>query len=320
MGVQECTHNGLVSFQSNRRLKRMPKVCLSFIFNHQYEKNIPKLREIYRDRFSTIRYLSPFSTYNEDQEVLPIYETSINFQGYIAQSFKYLPNDCDYYIFCADDLLLNPKFNENNVIDSLNCNNSSYIKYLNPIWEHSFAWHKFKECNNYPNEGCNIDHHSLLPLRNELLGKYNEFGIEYRNINLRNFRGLYDKTITWERLWNGLIYLLKKKYKRYVHLPLIEGYSDFIIIPSQSLKIFCHYCGIFSAMNIWVDAAIATALVLSSDKISTEKDHPFKGIEIWNEDELALKEAISKNKLDQITKLFDKDDFYIHPIKLSKYT
>ena len=99
----------------------MSKICLSFIFNHQYEKNIPKLREIYGDRFSTIRYLSPFSTYNDDQDVIPIYETSINFQGYIAQSFKYLPNDCDYYIFCADDLLLNPDFNENNILDRLDC-------------------------------------------------------------------------------------------------------------------------------------------------------------------------------------------------------
>ena len=298
----------------------MSKICLSFIFNHQYEKNIPKLREIYGDRFSTIRYLSPFSTYNDDQEVIPVYETSINFQGYIAQSFKFLPNDCDYYIFCADDLLLNPDFNEKNIIDRLDCKKTSYIKYLNPIWEHSYAWHKFEECNNYPNIGCNIDYQSLIPSRGELLDKYKKFGIEYRNINLRNLWGIYDKTITWERIWCGLKYLIKTKFKRYVHLPLIEGYSDFIIVPSHTLKRFCHFCGIFSAMNIWVDAAIATSLVLSSDKIRTEKDHSYKGTEIWNENELTLKTANSKNKLNQISKLFDKDEFYIHPIKLSKFT
>jgi hypothetical protein len=255
----------------------------------------------------------------DDDEIIPIYEKSINFQGYIAQSFKYLPDNCDYYIFCADDLLLNPDFTENNIIDRLACEKTSYIKYLNPIWEHSFAWHKFEECNNYPNEGCNIDYQSLLPSRIKLLKKYKEFGLGYKNINLKNFRGIHDKTITWERIWSGLKYLIKTKYKRYVHLPLIEGYSDFIIVPSQSLKKFCHYCGVFSAMNIWVDAAIATALVLSSDKIRTEKDHSYKGTEIWNEDELSLKTASSKNKLDQITKLFDNDEFYIHPIKLSKF-
>ena len=298
----------------------MPKICLSLIFNHQYEKNIHKLRKIYEDRFSTIRYLSPFSTYNDDQEVIPVYETSINFQGYIAQSFKFLPNDCDYYIFCADDLLLNPEFTENNIIERLDCEKTSYIKYLNPIWEHSYAWHKFEECNNYPNQGCNIDYQGLLPSRIQLLEKYKHFGIEYRNINLRNLWGICDKTITWERIWCGLKYLIKTKYKRYVHLPLIEGYSDFIIVPSHTLKRFCHFCGIFSAMNIWVDTAIATSLVLSSDKIRTEKDHSYKGTEIWNENELTIKTANSKNKLNQISKLFDKDEFYIHPIKLSKFT
>ena len=178
----------------------MSKICLSFIFNHQYENNIPKLRKIYGDRFSTIQYLSPFSTFSEDDEVIPIYETSIHFQGFIAQAYSHLPKDLDYYIFCADDLLLNPDFSENNIIDKLNCEKTSYIKYLNPIWEHSFAWHKFLECNNYPNEECNIDYQKLLPSRIDLLDKYKEFGFKYKNINLKNFRGIYDKTITWERM------------------------------------------------------------------------------------------------------------------------
>ena len=73
-------------------------------------------------------------------------------------------------------------------------------------------------------------------------------------------------------------------------------------------------------MNIWVDAAIATAMVLSSDQIRTEQDHSYKGTEIWSEEELTVKTASSKNKLDQITQLFDNDEFYVHPIKLSKFT
>jgi len=120
----------------------MANICLSFVFNNQFEKNIPKLRTLYGNRFSTIRYLSPFSR-NQDPEIIQICETSIHFQGYFAQSFRHLPKNCDYYVFCGDDLILNPCLNESNLIDCLNCNESSYIKYLNPIWEHSFAWHKF---------------------------------------------------------------------------------------------------------------------------------------------------------------------------------
>jgi hypothetical protein len=298
----------------------MAKFCLSFIFNHQYEKNIPKLKEIYKDRFSEIRYLSPFSTYNDDQEVIPIYEASINFQGYIAQAYTHLPKDCEYYIFCADDLLLNPQFNENNILNNLKCHNKSYIKYLNPVWEHSYAWHKFNECNNYPNDDCIIDYSKLLPSRDELLSRYEKFGFKYRNLGLRNFLGVHNKGITYERIWNGLNYILKTRFKRYIHLPLIEGYSDFIIIPSQSLKSFCHYCGIFAAMNIWVDSAIATSLVLSSENIQTEKGHSYKGTEIWNDHELTEKTANSKNSLAQITKIFEENELYIHPIKLSKFS
>ena len=63
----------------------------------------------------------PLAHISEDDEVIPIYETSINFQGYIAQSYSHFTKNCDYYIFCADDLLLNPDFNENNIIERLNC-------------------------------------------------------------------------------------------------------------------------------------------------------------------------------------------------------
>ena len=297
----------------------MSQICLSFIFNHQYEKNIPKLREIYGNRFSEIRYLSPFSTYNNDQDIIPIYETSINFQGYIAQAYQYLPKNCEYYIFCADDLLLNPLFGEKNILDYLNCYNHSYIKYLNPVWEHSFAWHKFNECNDYPNDNCIIDTSNLLPSRKDLLCKYKNFGFNYKNIGFKNFLGIYEKGITYERIWSGLIYMLKTRFKRYVHLPLIEGYSDFIIIPSKSLKLFCHYCGIFAAMNMWVDAAIATSMILSSDQIRTEKDHSYKGTEIWDSKKLVKKIAKSENKLNQLKELFENDEFYIHPIKLSKF-
>ena len=44
-------------------------------------------------------------------------------------------------------------------------------------------------------------------------------------------------------------------------------------------------------MNIWVDAAVATAMILSSDQIRTEKDHSYKGTEIWNENELNIKNS-----------------------------
>ena len=296
----------------------MVNICLSFVFNHQFENNIPKLRSLYEDRFSSIRYLSPFSR-NKDPDVIPIFETSVHFQGYFAQAFRHLPRNCDYYIFCGDDLILNPSLNEHNIIDNLNCNESSYIKYLNPIWEHSFAWHKFEECNRFTENEYTIPYQNLLPSRNELLQKYENHGLYYRNLGFHNFKGVKEKIITINRIKSGISYFLKNGNKRFVNYPVVEGYSDLIVIPHDHLELFCHYCGIFAAMNLWVDAAVATALILSGSEIKTEKDCNYSGTEYWSGDEIINRLKTINYKLDKIGEIFDKEELYIHPIKLSAY-
>ena len=296
----------------------MPKICLSVVFNHQFEKNIPKLRNIYKDRFSTIRYLSPFSKC-KDPEVIPVCETSVHFQGYFAQGFKNLPKDCEYYVFCGDDLVLNPSLNESNLIEALNCKHSSYIKYLNPIWEHSFAWHKFDECNQFTEKEYTVPYQNLLPSRKELLIIYENHGLKYRNLGFHNFQGIKEKEITINRIKSGVSYFFRNGNKRFINYPLVEGYSDFIIVPRSHIELFCHYCGIFAAMNLWVDAAVATALVLSESEIKTEKDSKYSGKEYWNDDELIKRLSPANKKLNKIDELFKENELYIHPIKLSSY-
>ena len=67
-----------------------------------------------------IRFLSPFSNWDKDESIIPIFESSVCFQGYFAQAFPHLPKNYDYYVFCADDLLLNPNWDENNLIENEN--------------------------------------------------------------------------------------------------------------------------------------------------------------------------------------------------------
>ena len=296
----------------------MSNICLSFVFNNQFDSNIVKLNKIYNNRFSTIRYLSPFSMLNDNQ-VIPIYETSLHFQGYFAQAYSKLPKNCEYYVFCGDDLVLNPKLNENNLIDEFKCHEAAYIKYLNPVWEHSFAWHKLEDCLHFPCQDNQIPTYDYLPKREELLEIYKRHGFEYRNIGFQNLSGVYDKTITLERIMACIHYLLKNGIKRYIHFPLIEGYSDLIIIPQKNLKLFCHLCGIFAAMNLWVDAAVATAMVLSCDDIILEKDLDLHGKEYWNPDEVEKVISKAEKKIDQLNLLFSNDMSYIHPIKLSRF-
>lgn len=61
------------------------KICLTIIFNHRYDDNIKKLKRIYRGRFSEIRFIVPFYDLS-DEDVIPVFESSYNFQGYLAQA------------------------------------------------------------------------------------------------------------------------------------------------------------------------------------------------------------------------------------------
>jgi hypothetical protein len=230
-----------------------------------------------------------------------------------------LPKDFDYYVFCGDDLIINTSLNENNLIGALNCNDSSYIKYLNPIWEHSFAWHKFEECNRFTENEYTIPYQNFLPSRNSLLQIYKNHGLTYRNLGFHNFKGVKEKRITINRIKSGFSFFLRNGSKRFVNYPLVEGYSDLIVVPQKHLELFCHYCGIFAAMNLWVDAAVATALILSGSKITTEKNSNYSGTEYWNGEEIIDRLKPINNKLDKISEIFREEELYIHPIKLSSY-
>lgn len=95
------------------------KTCLVIIFNHRYDKNISKLRRIYGERFSDIKFLMPFYD-GDDADVIPVYESSYQFQGFLVQAYEKLKNiSCTHYLFIADDLIINPKFTENNFADSI---------------------------------------------------------------------------------------------------------------------------------------------------------------------------------------------------------
>ena len=294
------------------------KICFSVLFNHRYDQNIPILKKLYSNRFTTLRFLIPFIEWSHDSDIIPIIETSVHFQGYFTQAFKHLPDDSDYYIFCADDLIINPAPNENNIIDSLNCRDAGYIKYLNPISEHSFAWHKFDECVKFPPDDCVVPYTSLLPSYNEIISAFTRHNIRHRRLGLHNFLGVHNKGITCERIKAGLSYLFRNGLNRYISFPLVEGFSDLIVIPGHAWRKFAYFCGIFAALNLWVDTAIATAMVLSHDVIRTENDHQFKGIEVWGHNQ-QLPEKKHDLNLENLLSQFPYDQLHIHPIKLSRW-
>ena len=88
------------------------KTGLVVLFNHNYEKNIPLIKQLYNERFSELRILMPFY-YGSDKDVISVFGNSFVFHTYIAQAReKIMAMDCDDFLIIGDDLLLNPDFNE----------------------------------------------------------------------------------------------------------------------------------------------------------------------------------------------------------------
>lgn len=62
------------------------KIALLVLYNHRYDKNIPRIEKLYEGKFSHIFHLMPF--YDGDHpNVFPVYESSYYFQSYIAQAY-----------------------------------------------------------------------------------------------------------------------------------------------------------------------------------------------------------------------------------------
>lgn len=100
--------------------------------------------------------------------------------------------------------------------------------------------------------------------------------------------------------------------------PLVGAYSDIFLVTADCMQDFCTYCGAFAATNLFVEIAIPTALVLSSNHIKYNKDVKLAGGAMWSDADMEFLKAYN-NKLDELIKNYPSDKFYLHPIKLSKW-
>jgi len=282
-------------------------VALIIIYNHSYEKNIALLEKIYSDKFTTILHLMPFYT-GTKENVIPIYENPHRFHGYIAQSKQALLNtSCDTFVFAADDLLINPELCEENILDTLgipadHCYLPCFsIGKINSYWAHAIkALHFFNNAAGCEGVRALPDKEAALRLITRHLPQY------CLDVSTSAF------------FKEGVPENIPQKMK--LPYPLIGGYSDFFIVTRPALTLFAHYCGIFSAMNLFVEIALPTALAFSTRKISKTFGNGYTRGEIWEKeklDELKLQHDLS---LDKLLNEFPSKKAYLHPIKLSEWS
>lgn len=223
------------------------KVCLVFIFNHRYDDNIPKLRKIYGKRFRNIRYLVPFYV-GTDEEVIPVYESSYQFQGYLIQAYtKLMEVDADFYFFIADDLILNPLYNENNIMEKMNTNGmkavTSDFHLLNDVGNFSWSHARFSS---RPFFSAASQWKGSLPSYSDALKKFAFFwGRNYpEKYQDSFFAPLVNESYThYENA--------KEQFKHYnngtleIPYPLAWGYSDIFGLHRDIMHDVAHTCGVF---------------------------------------------------------------------------
>ena len=100
--------------------------------------------------------------------------------------------------------------------------------------------------------------------------------------------------------------------------PIVGSYSDIFVVNSKSIKLFCHYCGVFAALKLFVEIALPTSLVLSANEIVEEKDLKLQGKALWTKKQHQELDKY-ENSLKQLLVKFPSNYLYLHPIKLSKW-
>jgi hypothetical protein len=307
-----------------------PRVCLIVVFNHKFERNLPILRQLYSTRFPVIRFIMPFYRGN-DPDVISVYESSAEFQGYLAQAAGRLPREgITHYVVIADDLLLNPAFNESNICQKLGLDHrTAFIKSLIPLSDLSLNWPHLDKARLSVYGSVFVNHAGEIPSREEAARLIKRHGLEVGDITLRNLRGWGSKSpparyqpVRWH-LYPGFWSWVYKLYLWRGHIPLeyplLMTYSDFLVFPAVAMDDFLHYCGVFAAMGTFVETAIPTALAIACERVRVESDTPYHGGEYWTPEEgRAIEERYGRD-LGRLLEKFPPDLIHLHPIKLTRW-
>jgi hypothetical protein len=307
--------------QTARAQDAPERICLVVIFNHNFEKNLPILDRIYSGRFDNVRYLMPFYK-GSRPDVIPVYASSYIFHAYMVQAWHRLAQEnYDAYVFTGDDVLLNPRLNQNNILDELKARDRSYIREFCPLWKKPyFWWHTIPSLRAFKRERYN-EFHPHLQSPQEFDQAMKRHGVEQKKLGRKGLLAPLVSGLFNERkpvVFDNFVYWVWHAGGRTHEYPLVHSYSDFLIVPRRTMPALMHQLGIFASMNLFVEIAIPTALVLVEDRVTLEKDTPWKGTEALGN---AAREALTAQyqfSLKAIEQAMGEKETFMHPVKLSQ--
>lgn len=294
----------------------MKKVALLIIYNHRYDKNIPRLEEIYSDRFHHIFHIVPFYD-GKQNNVIPVYESSFYFSGYVAQAYTHLKGKgYTHFFVVADDMIINPKINEENLWECLGLSeNECYIDSFIDFSKRKTFWERIFDALNYSPKVKGVEILNILPSSKDAELQLKKFGIEGNRIPIKALFSMSLSHIKSGNILKRIPYIFIGRKLKY---PLVGGYSDIFLVTSDCMESFVAYCGAFAATNLFVEIAIPTALALSTDNIKFNKDIKLEEGAMWTEHD---KEFLKKfnNQYSKLINNYPEEKLYLHPIKLSQW-
>jgi hypothetical protein len=299
----------------------LPRVNLSLIYNHRFEKNVDRLSEMYGSRFSEVNHLMPFGIRSD--AVIPVWEASFQFHGFVAQAFETLSkSDAEWFLFAGDDLILAPDIDEENLVDEFNLAGcDGFIKGWRPLSEMSFGWYNFMAgLEPFLDESRGTEWRSQLPGSTTARRLSERHGFIDRPLGLRNVRRQDLAGYSRRSLLASTQLLLRNGLRFKIPYPLAAGYSDIFAVRADRLEEFARICGVMAAMRVHVETAIPTAMMLATSKLATEAGLRRPGLELWTQPKI---EAVFRDHAGSIESLGAgvlRQHSWIHPVKLSKWT
>ena len=295
-------------------------VCLLVIYNHRYDANISKINRIYENRFSNIYHIMPFYD-GEDPNVIPVYESSFCFEGYLAQAMTQIKDEYEYYFWVADDIVLNPDINERNFKNWFELKKeSAFIPFIKTMHQMG-AWSVRRD---FMDPLMKFERYKGTLWKSEIMSADEAFriaekkgyGREEFSVDLSMVWNARDRIKQYPRLITLFfkIILMGKQYSLY---PIFCGYSDIVIIPGSKMKQIGHMLGVFAALGLFVEMAIPTAICLMCEDIVQQNDLQKKALVLWSNEERINIENKYKKQFTVLMQEWDKDCLYIHPVKLS---
>ena len=290
-------------------------ICLVILFNHRFDRNIPLLRKHYADKFDTIRFLVPFYDGN-DKDVIPVYECSYQFQGFIIQAYeKLVQTQADYYLFVADDMILHPDIDQSNVLERLNMvGKTVFISEMYLInSENRFNW-IHSRFSSKPFLHKSTSWKGSIPDKKEAMNLFKDFwDYDYPESYIDGFWGEQSEE-------EKARFIKDNGGSIAIPYPMAGGYPDIFILSRDVLFPIARTCGVFAAMNLFVEIAFPTSIVLNvtRDKVVTLDMTRYKTGAYWG-DNIRLFEEEYSLSLKKLIDEWDDTKLFVHPVKMSKW-